>query len=204
MADALLPTALLAAGDEPELVRSPATRYVAVLGAGAPGNEEYYRRMALVSDVARALVPDRAAPGAAAPDRSVVEGQYWYPEGSAPVGIADFYSVHPVTELSYRLMVAVAQETTADDVAAARTAAASPSDTAGDALEVVDLPEETVVQVMHHGPFADELATLDRLGRFAAGAGVARSGPHREVYLVAYTAETPQDGLRTILRDPVA
>lgn len=199
MADALSPTALLAAGDEPELVRSPATRYVAVLGAGAPGNDEYYRRMALVSDVARALVPDPAAP-----EVSVVEGQYWYPEGSAPVGIADFYSVHPVTDLSYRLMVAVDDRTTADDVAAARGTAASPSDTAGDILEVVDLPEEAVVQVMHHGPFADELATLDRLGRFAAGAGVARSGPHREVYLVAYTAETPQDGLRTILRDPVA
>ncbi|MGW2094425.1 GyrI-like domain-containing protein [Promicromonospora sukumoe] len=199
MADALPPTALLAAGDEPELVRSPATRYVAVLGAGAPGNEEYYRRMALVSDVARSLVRDPAAP-----EVSVVEGQYWYPEGSAPVGIADFYSVHPVTDLSYRLMVAVDAATTADDVAAARAAAASPSDTAGDVLEVVDLPEEDVVQVMHHGPFADELATLDRLGRFAAGTGVARSGPHREVYLVAYTAETPQDGLRTILRDPVA
>ncbi|MFE7509335.1 GyrI-like domain-containing protein [Promicromonospora sp. NPDC057488] len=198
MADALPRTARLAASDEPELVRSPATRYVAVLGAGAPGNDEFYRRMALAGDVARALAPD-----AASADRSVVEGQYWYPEDLAPVGIADFYSVHPVTALSYRLMVAVGAGTTPDDVAAARATAASPSDTGADELEVVDLPEQAVVQVMHHGPFSGELATLDRLGRFADQAGVAHSGPHREVYLVAYTSETPQDTLRTILRDPV-
>lgn len=198
MADTLDRTGHLAAPDEPELVRSPATRYVAVLGAGAPGTDEYYRKMLLVSEVAGSLPPDPASP-----DRSVVEGQYWYPEDAAPVGIADFYSVHPVTTLSYRLMVAVGSGTTSDDVAAARAAAASASDTATDRLEVFDLPEQTVVQVMHHGPFSGELATLDRLGRFAEQAGVARSGPHREVYLDAYTRETPQDTLRTILRDPV-
>lgn len=200
MAEALPLTDHLAASDEPELVRSPATRYVFVTGAGAPGDDEYYRKKALVVDVARALAP-AASPGASDP---VAEGQYWYPEGSTPVGIADFYSVNPVSELQYRLMAAVGATTTDKDIAAARDAAASPSDTAQDRLGLFDLPEETVVQVMHHGPFADELATLNRLGQFAERAGLARNGPHREMYLDAYTSETPQDTLRTILRDPVA
>ncbi|MFC4630748.1 GyrI-like domain-containing protein [Promicromonospora alba] len=200
MAEALPLTDHLAASDEPELVRSPATRYVFVTGAGAPGDDEYYRKKALVVDVARVLAP-AASPGASDP---VAEGQYWYPEGSTPVGIADFYSVNPVSELQYRLMAAVGATTTDKDIAAARDAAASPSDTAQDRLGLFDLPEETVVQVMHHGPFADELATLNRLGQFAERAGLARNGPHREMYLDAYTSETPQDTLRTILRDPVA
>lgn len=200
MAEALPLTDHLAASDEPELVRSPATRYVFVTGAGAPGDDEYYRKKALVVDVARALAP-AASPGASDP---VAEGQYWYPEGSTPVGIADFYSVNPVSELQYRLMAAVGATTTDKDIAAARDAAASPSDTAQDRLGLFDLPEETVVQVMHHGPFADELATLNRLGQFAERTGLARNGPHREMYLDAYTSETPQDTLRTILRDPVA
>lgn len=200
MAEALPLTDHLAASDEPELVRSPATRYVFVTGAGAPGDDEYYRKKALVVDVARALAP-AASPGASDP---VAEGQYWYPEGSTPVGIADFYSVNPVSELQYRLMAAVGATTTDKDIAAARDAAASPSDTAQDRLGLFDLPEETVVQVMHHGPFADELATLNRLGQFAERAGLARNGPHREMYLDAYTSETLQDTLRTILRDPVA
>lgn len=200
MAEALPLTDHLAASDEPELVRSPATRYVFVTGAGAPGDDEYYRKKALVVDVARALAP-AASPGASDP---VAEGQYWYPEGSTPVGIADFYSVNPVSELQYRLMAAVGATTTDKDIAAARDTAASPSDTAQDRLGLFDLPEETVVQVMHHGPFADELATLNRLGQFAERTGLARNGPHREMYLDAYTSETPQDTLRTILRDPVA
>lgn len=200
MADALPLTDHFAASDEPELVRSPATRYVFITGAGAPGDDEYYRKKALIVDIARALAP-AASPGASDP---VAEGQYWYPEGSTPVGIADFYSVNPVSELQYRLMAAVGATTTEKDIAAARDAAASPSDIAQDRLELFDLPEETAVQVMHHGPFANELATLNRLGQFAERAGLARNGPHREMYLDAYTSETPQDTLRTILRDPVA
>lgn len=200
MGDALPLTDHFAASDEPELVRSPATRYVFITGAGAPGDDEYYRKKALIVDIARALAP-AASPGASDP---VAEGQYWYPEGSTPVGIADFYSVNPVSELQYRLMAAVGATTTEKDIAAARDAAASPSDIAQDRLELFDLPEETAVQVMHHGPFANELATLNRLGQFAERAGLARNGPHREMYLDAYTSETPQDTLRTILRDPVA
>jgi hypothetical protein len=200
VADSLPLTDHFAASDEPELVRSPAARYVFVTGAGAPGDDEYYRKKALIVDVARALAP-ASSPGTSEP---VAEGQYWYPDGSTPVGIANFYSVNPVSALRYRLMAAVGATTTDEDIAAARLAAASPSDTAQDRLELFDLPEETTVQVMHHGPFADELATLDRLGRFAERAGVARNGPHREMYLDAYTSTTPQDTLRTILRDPVA
>jgi hypothetical protein len=59
-------------------------------------------------------------------------------------------------------------------------------------------------KALHHGPFADEFGTLERLGAFADGAGVARSGPHHEIHLDAFTRQTPQDALRTILRDPVA
>lgn len=200
MADVRPLTDHFAASDEPELVRSPAARYLFVTGAGAPGDDEYYRKKALIVDVARALAQ------AASPDVSepVAEGQYWYPDGSTPVGIADFYSVNPVSALHYRLVAAVGTTTTDEDIAAARIAAASPSDTAQNLLELFDLAEETVVQVMHHGPFADELGTLDRLGRFAERSGVARNGPHREIYLDAYTSTSPQDTLRTILRDPVA
>lgn len=71
MADALTRTDHLIASDEPDLVRSPAARYVFVTGAGAPGDDEYYRKKALVVDVARALAP------ATSPDASepVAEGQ---------------------------------------------------------------------------------------------------------------------------------
>lgn len=186
----------LRAADEPEHVRTPRIDYAAVLGDGAPGSDEFYRKKILVSDIARQLTPSGETP--------VVELQFWYPEGSTPVEIADFYSVNPIPSLRYRVLAQVAETTTEADVAAARARAASPADSAGDEITLFTIPERDVVQVMHHGPFAEEFATLERLGAFATQRGLRRAGPHQEIHLDAFTRETPQDILRTILRDPVA
>jgi hypothetical protein len=191
------PTGHLQAADDPELVRTPAVTYVAVLGDGAPGTDEFYRKKRLVTDIAGEL---SKATGSAPAE----EIQYWYPEGSRPVEIADFYSVNPVPSLLYRVLSQVPASTTQQDIDTARTRAASTADTASDEVTVFTIPEQDVVQVMHHGPFAEEFTTLARLGDFARQRGVHRSGPHHEVHLDAFTRNTPQDDLRTILRDPVA
>jgi hypothetical protein len=190
------PTEHLHAADDPEHVRTPPVTYVAVEGDGAPGTDEFYRKKALIADIAGEL-------NGAAPAR-VVEIQYWYPEGSTAVEIADFYSANPVASLLYRVLSQVPAGTTQTDVDTARTAAASTADTATDEVIVFSLPEQDVVQIMHHGPFSEELTTLERLGDHARRLGVRRSGPHHEIHLDAFTRSTPQDSLRTILRDPVA
>ncbi|WP_369138760.1 GyrI-like domain-containing protein [Modestobacter versicolor] len=184
----------LHAADEPEVVRTPAVHYVSISGAGAPGTDEFYRKKASVAEVARVLDEGGSDP--------VVEIQYWYPAGSTPVEIADFYSVNAIPSLQYRVLALVPVSTTTDDLAAARARAASPAET--DEVELFALPEQDVVQVMHHGPFADEFETLARLGEFARGLGLHRNGPHHELHLDGFTRETPQHALRTILRDPVA
>lgn len=184
----------LHAADEPEVVRTPAVRYVSISGSGAPGTDEFYRKKAAVTEMARALDEGGSEP--------VVEPQYWYPTGSTPVGIADFYSVNPIPALQYRVLALVPATATADDLAAARARSASSFPT--DEVELFALPEQDVVQVMHHGPFAEEFGTLARLGEFAQGLGLHRNGPHHELHLDGFTRETPQHALRTILRDPVA
>lgn len=186
----------LHAADYPEFVRIPPVAYVAVMGEGAPGTEEFYRKKALVSDIARALDGADSTP--------VVEIQYWYPEGSAPVEIADFYSVNPVPSLLYRVMTQAPAGATPTDIEAARAQASSAADTKGDNVVVFSLPEQDVVQIMHHGPFAEEFATLGALGDFAHQKGLRRRGPHHEIHLDGFTSTTPQETLRTILRDPVS
>lgn len=186
----------LAASNEPELVRAPATRHVAVLGAGAPGTDEFYRKKTLIGNIARALDGTDQSP--------VIEIQYWYPDGSVPVGIADFYSVNPVPSLLYRVMARISDDVTEEQIAAVRSDVTSPTGGPGDDVALFAQPEHVVVQVMHHGPFGEEFETLARLGAFADSRGVARSGPHHELHLDGFTRETPQDHLRTILRDPVA
>jgi hypothetical protein len=56
------PTPHLYAADDPEFVRSPAVSYVAVPGSGAPGTDEFYRKMLLVADIARAVAGGAAEP----------------------------------------------------------------------------------------------------------------------------------------------
>jgi hypothetical protein len=77
----------LTAADEPELVRTPAVRSVSVLGSGAPGTDDFYRKKRLIADVARALTAESTAP--------LIEILYWYPEDAEPVGIADFLQREP-------------------------------------------------------------------------------------------------------------
>jgi hypothetical protein len=186
----------LFAADEPELVRTPEMHYISVSGSGAPGTDEFYRKKALITDIARAITGVATTP--------VIEIQYWYPEGAEPVDIADFYTVNPVPSLHYRVNTAVPPSTTDTEVASARATAASPADVHSDDVTLFTHAAQDVVQVMHHGPFAEEYGTLKRLGAFATEAGVHRNGPHHEIHLDAFTRHTPQDTLRTILRDPVA
>ncbi|GAA1071213.1 MULTISPECIES: GyrI-like domain-containing protein [Pseudonocardia] len=188
--DAVPTTPHLAAADEPELVVAPATTFVSLRGSGRPGTEAFYRAKRTVRTVERALPPARRVPGAG----DVVEILYRYPEGSAPVGIADFYWVNPVDDLEYRVLAQVDPATTDEELAAAAD---------GADVELHTLPGRLVVQVLHRGPFADERRTLADLGSLAAGHGLRRVGDHHEIHLDPFTASTPQDHLRTILRDPV-
>lgn len=191
----MLATPHFHASDDPEFVRTPAVTYASILGAGSPGTDEFYRKKALIGEVARRL-GNGTTP--------VIEIQYWYPEGSAPVKIADFYSVNPVPSLRYRLLAVIPDNITAEDLNTARTGAANSSLRPIDDLELFTIPEHDVVQVMHHGPFAEEFGTLARLGTFARTQGKHRNGPHHELHLDGFERETPQDTLRTVLRDPVA
>jgi hypothetical protein len=186
----------LHAADEPELVRAPRTTFVSTSGSGRPGTEAFYRKKALVAAVAGALPPGLRPNGAT----DVVEILYQYPADAVPVEIADFYSVNPIDRLEYRVLAQVSDGTTADDLAVARRAVPTAD---GEELTLFTLPERLVVQVMHHGPFAEEFGTLARLGAFASARGLRRVGAHHEIHLDPFTAATPQDHLRTILRDPV-
>lgn len=185
----------LHAADEPELVRTPAVTYASIIGSGSPGTDEFYRKKALIGDIARQLGDGKT------PE---IEIQYWYPDGSAHTEIADFYSVNPIPTLQYRVVAVVPDDTTNEDLTTARLNAASASERTTDVIEVLTIPEHDVVQVMHHGPFSEEFETLARLGTFAAARGLHRNGPHHELHLDGFTRATPQKSLRTILRDPVA
>lgn len=183
------------AAESPHLARTSDVWFVAVRGSGAPGSREFYRKMRLIEDIARELDGTGQTPP--------VEIDYWYPDGLQHVEIADFYTVNSIADLQYRIMARVDQPITQGDVDAARTAARSLSDQSEDRMEPFFQAATQVVQVLHRGSFAEEWRTLDALGAFARAGSLTRAGAHREIHLDAFSADTPQAALRTILRDPV-
>lgn len=192
-------TALHDAPADPELAVVPQSVFLSISGVGAPAAIEWHRKKLLTSDLAREL----AAVGLAPAGTPAQHMYYWYPDDAPETNIADFYSVNPLTDLNYRALALIDPSATLMDIAEARRRAASTSDQE-DEIQIFTIPEQTVVQVMHTGPFATELATLTRMGAEADAHGVKRSGPHQEIHLDPFTASSPQGTLRTIIRDPVA
>ncbi|MBE4728661.1 hypothetical protein ILS25_10080 [Leuconostoc suionicum] len=185
----------LYATDEPELVIAPAVHYVSIEGSGSPGTDEFYRKKRILTVIARILQKSEVEPA--------IELQYWYPENSIKVGIADFYSINPISSLQYRVLAALTNEVTAEEIADARATITSADNHKSDIVVPYSTAEYLAVQVMHHGPFSEELDTLERLENLARSYNLQRSGPHLEIHLDAFERDTDQTPLRTILRDPV-
>lgn len=71
-----------------------------------------------------------------------------------------------------------------------------------DRLRLERFEEGLCVQIMHIGPYADEPATLMRMGEFAGRNGYAFAGRHHEIYLGDPRTAKPEN-LKTVLRHPV-
>ena len=65
------------------------------------------------------------------------------------------------------------------------------------------LEEGRSAQVMHHGPYADEKPSVDRLHAFIEAQGLTPHLKHHEIYLKDPNRSAPEK-LLTILRQPVA
>ena len=58
------------------------------------------------------------------------------------------------------------------------------------------------MQIMHIGPYAEELRTIEKMKTFAQENGYRLRGKHHEIYLGDPRRAKPET-LRTILRHPV-
>ena len=62
--------------------------------------------------------------------------------------------------------------------------------------------EGLCVQIMHIGPYSEELATIAKMDAFAVENGYTMSGRHHEIYLGDPRRSAPEK-LKTVLRHPV-
>ncbi len=189
--------ALYRAPDSPARLKVPPLGYVAVDGIGDPNDSPAYAdavaTLYAVSYGTWALVKEA---GGEVWTVMPLEGLWWADDLTAFVGGRR-------QEWRWRMMIAqpavVTAETVAEALARATRKQRAP---AGELLRFEVLEEGDAVQVMHHGPYAEEAPTIAGLHAAIAELGLERRGAHHEVYLSDPRRSAPER-MRTILRQPV-
>ncbi|MEV0651195.1 GyrI-like domain-containing protein [Phytomonospora sp. NPDC050363] len=177
------------ANREPALVAAPPLPYLMADGVGDPDGETY---RAAVEGLYRTSYAVRAALKSGV-EYSVMPLQgRWHGEGFDP----------DRSSWRWTMMILQPPQATPELVAAALgTVGAKHPGTSPPRFEVFD--EGECAQVLHIGPYADEVPTRDRLMKFVAEQGRVLRGSHHEIYLSDPRRAAPEK-LKTILRYPVA
>ena len=183
---------------EPEMVDVPERRFLMIDGAGDPNtSEEYTDAVAALYPIAYGL---RAAIKASTGDAYTVmplEGLWWADDMAT-------FSVDAKGDWKWTMMICVPPVVTEqlfDEVAPAVIAKKKLVSGSGVRLEVYH--EGYAAQIMHVGPYATEVPTIERLHTFIEAQGLQRSGRHHEVYLTDPRRVAPEKN-RTIIRQPVS
>ncbi|MFN2168395.1 MAG: GyrI-like domain-containing protein [Anaerolineae bacterium] len=119
---------------------------------------------------------------------------------TTPAGGADYQTSQ---EWLWTLMIMQPEHITREmfEAALEEVAAKKPSDRLAE-VRFERFHEGLSVQIMHVGPYADEPATVEKMGNFARERGYRLSGPHHEIYLGDPTKARPEN-LKTVLRHAV-
>jgi len=103
----------------------------------------------------------------------------------------------------WTLLIALPGAASREEIEAAVAAGRAKMDpAAAPRLRLGQLDEGRVAQVLHLGPYAAELPTLERLHAAIVAAGLQPRGDHHELYLGDPGRAAPEK-LRTLLRHPV-
>jgi hypothetical protein len=184
----------------PAIVEVPELAFLMVDGRGAPESEAYQEAIQALYGTAYTL---KFAVRNADADRDFkvapLEGLWWGDEERP--GLADLQADRDAW--SWRMMIALPDEVTAAEVAAAAEAAARkrPSPAAG-RVRLERFAEGLAAQIMHHGPYSEEAPTIERLHAWVEEQGYELRGRHHEIYLGDPRRAAPER-LKTVIRHPV-
>lgn len=188
------------ASDAPELVHMGTAHYVSILGDGSPGTNVFYEKKTAIKDFVTALQLHVTGTDQKF-NNSVIEIFYWYDEKEGYVEIGNFYTTLSLDLLNYRIAIRIPEGITEQQI---KTIAEKHRNISfSKDFEKNSYSAGDCVQIMHSGPFADELKTLPLLQKFATDNGWVNTGLHHEIHLTPFEKGQNQQHLKTILRDAV-
>jgi len=182
----------------------PKRRYLMIEGTDLPGSEGFGAAIGTLYPVAYTMHFALKKRGVHAPI-GALEGLYWI-GAPGPIPARDF-TAGPDNRprWTWRLMLPLPAEATADDFRAARDAVAAKTTKRPPLLDQLrcQLWEEgRVVQLMHIGPYEAEAPTIERLHAAIDEAGMGLRGCHHEIYISNPSATAPER-MKTLIRQPV-
>ena len=189
----------------PGIVNVPEMRFLAVRGRGDPNQAdgEYKAAMSLLYGVAFTIkmskLGDRRIEGYFDFVVPPLEG-FWRQEGVQGVDYSN------KTAFQWISCIRLPQFVTRDELAWAAEEAARKKKLDCSAAELLTVDEGLCVQMMHHGPYDDEPASVARMDAFLALQGYENdfeSGrQHHEIYLSDARKVSP-DKWKTVIRHPI-
>lgn len=191
--------------NQPEIVTVPPMTYVAVRGQGDPNEEggAYKATIGVLYAVAYTIkmskLGDRRIEGYFDFVVPPLEG-FWRQEGVQGVDYSN------KTAFQWISCIRLPQFVTREELAWAAEEAARKKKMDCSAAELLTVDEGLCVQMMHHGPYDDEPASVARMDAFLALQGYENdfeSGrQHHEIYLSDARKVSP-DKWKTVIRHPI-
>ena len=191
--------------NQPEIVTVPPMTYVAVRGRGDPNEEggSYKAAIGVLYAVAYTIkmskLGDRRIEGYFDFVVPPLEG-FWRQEGVQGVDYSN------KTAFQWISCIRLPEFVTRDELAWAAEEAARKKKLDCSAAELLTVDEGLCVQMMHHGPYDDEPASVARMDAFLALQGYENdfeSGrQHHEIYL-SDARKVSSDKWKTVIRHPI-
>ncbi|MFZ1387503.1 MAG: hypothetical protein WBP46_13025 [Thiolinea sp.] len=189
-----------AASDSPEIIILENAHYLSILGKGSPGTDIFYEKKSAIKSFMAKLQSQVEATDKEFKS-SIIEIFYWHDKKEGFVDIGNFYTTLSLDLLNYRIVMRIPENITQKDIS--ETAENSPFIPLANEFERFSYATRKCVQLMHSGPFIDELRTLPLLQKFATDKGLVNVGMHHEIHITPFEKGQDQTHLKTILRDAV-
>jgi hypothetical protein len=190
------------ATDHPEIIDVENANFISILAKGSFTEEIFYQRIALLKQVAQAVINLFQDSGKSF-ELSFLEGLYWNDEKYGQHSISHVFDSGPLSELNYRLMIRLPEYVNLQHIVTAKDTLDPIYKNLSKGIEFFEYQEGKCIQMLHKGPFIYEFKTLEKLEQFVEENRLGKRGIHREIYLVDFTTGGSQEHLKTILREPV-
>lgn len=191
--------------NKPEIVTVPRANYIAVRGTGDPNQAggAYQQAIGVLYSVAYTLKmsykTERQIKGFFQYVVPPLEG-FWRQEGVSGID----YGHKEAFE--WTSVIRLPDFITEDDFAWAVETASKKKKLDCSSAELLSIDEGLCVQIMHHGPFDDEPATVALMDAYLADHGYANdfseSRMHHEIYL-SDARKVPPERWKTVIRHPI-